>query len=142
MSRILSILSIALVTLLHGGACFAQATVAELTTQGAKKLSKEELQKLHAGGVTQKGTTRNGADYTQQNKPDGSVSGNAQSTRGSAGLYGTWKIEDSGKLCLDLKTTSGGSLQSCFFVWTLGDKYFSTLEDTAATDARPIQFIK
>ena len=142
MSKVVSALSIALAAFLYGGACFAQATVAELTTQGAKKLSTDELQKLHAGGVTQKGTTRTGADYTQQNKPDGSVSGNAQSARGSAGLYGTWKIEDSGKLCLDLKTTSGGTLQSCFFVWTLGDKYFSTVEDVAATEARPIQFIK
>ena len=92
--------------------------------------------------MTQKGILRSGATYRQQNKADGSVSGNGQSPRGSFGLFGTWKIDDAGKLCLDLKTTAGGGLESCFFVWALGNKYFSTTAEAPDTEARPIEFEK
>ena len=134
--------AVAALALVFCGVCVGQSTVGEVTQQGGKKLSKEDLQQLYAGGVTAKGTTRSGAHYVQQNKADGSVSGNGQTLRGSTGIYGGWKINDDGQECWDLKFTSGGSLAGCWFLWKLGDKYFAASVDAPDTAVSIKQYEK
>ena len=122
---------------------FAQSNVGELTQQGGKKLSKEELQQLHAGGVTYKGALTNGGTFTEQHKTDGSVSGSAQTPRGSSGLTGTWTINDEGRLCTVVTIVANGNkLDACRVIWKQGDKYFSSDGDAPATAVISRQFEK
>ena len=132
-----------LMLLAMSSATFAQSSVGELTQQGGKKLSKEELQQLHAGGVTYKGALQSGGTFSEQHKTDGSVSGNAQTARGSSGLVGTWNINDEGRLCTVVTVlASGNKLDSCRFVWKQGDKYFSSDGDAPGTTLLSRQFEK
>lgn len=131
----------ALALWLVAGSCWAQANVGELIKQGAQKLSKEDLQKLHEGGVTQSGALVNGTPYTEQHRPDGTISGRAGSS-GQFSLGGTWKIDDAGKLCLDVVPQSGPRLTSCAFIWKAGDKYFVAPNDDPNTAVRERKYTK
>ena len=122
---------------------FAQSNVGELMQQGGKKLSAEELKQLHAGGVTYKGSLASGGTFREQHKTDGSVSGNAQTLRGSSGLVGTWNINDEGRLCIIVTVlASGNKLDTCRFIWQQGDKYFSADGDAPETTLVSRQFEK
>ena len=128
---------------IFAGAAFAQANVGELSQQGGKKMSKEELQQLHEGGVRFKGVILSGAQFSQKHAPDGSVSGSAQNFRGSTGIVGKWNISDTGQLCLDLRfVASGTTSDTCRFVWKIGDKYYAAENDEPATVVQVRQFEK
>ena len=124
------------------GACLAQANVGDVVKQGGTKMTKEELQQLHAGCVTLKGTLANGTPYSQVNKADGTVGGvggnNNQFT-----LSGTWKIDDTGKYCHHIATSGGIRANSRNFVFKAGSKYFVTTSpaDTPETAVRERQFV-
>ena len=118
--------------------CFAQSNVGELQQQGGKKLSPEETKQLHAAGVTLRGQSPGGSPLVQNLKADGSVGGSIQTLRGSAGVGGTWKIDDAGKLCINLTIFGGpgGKIDTCTFIWQMADKYFSAEADDPATQVR------
>ena len=130
-----------LVAIAMSGSCLAQVTVGELSKQGATKLSKEDLQQLFAGGVTQKGVLANGTPYTQQNKADGTITGSAGPS-GQFALNGTWKLEDSGKICMDIRGSGNFTINNCGFVWKVGEKYFGGPEDTPNSVTRERQYSK
>ena len=123
------------------GFCFAQVNVGEIIKIGATKMSKEQLQQLHAGGVTMKGTLRNGTPYNQLNKADGTVSG----TGGNSGqftLSGTWKIDDAGRYCNDVTASGGLKINVCTVIWKSDNRYFASADDAETTEVRERQFIK
>lgn len=133
--------ALALALTLVAGGCWAQANVGELLNQGGQKLSKEDLQKLHEGGVTQSGALGNGTPYSEQHKPDGTLSGRAGPS-GQYSLNGNWKIDDAGKLCLDITPTAGPRLNSCSVIWKAGDKYFASLTEEPNAVVRERKYTK
>jgi hypothetical protein len=123
------------------GSCFAQANVGDVMKLSAVKMSKEELQQLHSGGVTMKGTLGNGSPYSQQNKADGTIAGTA-GNNGQFTLTGTWKIDDSGKYCHDVAASGGLKFNNCSVIWKAGDRYFASADDAPASPVRERQFVK
>lgn len=134
---------LAALALAVSGSCLAQANVGDVMKQGGAKMSKEELQQLHAGGVTMKGTLNNGTPYSQQNKADGTVGG-VGGNNNEFTLSGTWKIDDTGKYCHDIASSGGIKANSCNSVYKAGGKYFvtTTPTDTPETAVRERQFVK
>ena len=134
---------LAALALAVSGPCLAQSNVGDVMKQGGTKMTKEELQQLHAGGVNMKGTLANGTPYSQVNKADGAVGGvggnNNQFT-----LSGNWKIDDTGKYCHDIASSGGIKANSCNFVYKAGSKYFvnTTATDAPETAVRERQFVK
>jgi hypothetical protein len=123
------------------GYCFAQSNVGDIMKLGATKMSKEELQQLHAGGVTMKGALGNGTPFSQTNKPDGSISGTA-GNGGQFTLSGTWKIDDGGKYCHDVAASGGLRFNNCNVIWKADNRYFASADDAATTAVRERQFVK
>jgi hypothetical protein len=131
------------------GGSFAQSTLEELSQKGGKKMTGEELQQLHAGGVTFKGVTRNGFEFQQLNKADGTVVGQQVTTRVRLEISGAWKIDDQGKLCMALKLNGTGrasnsstNIDYCTYIWKQGDKYYAVDGDTPQSTASPREFVK
>jgi hypothetical protein len=98
------------------------------------KLSKDEvLAKLRGASVS--GLTATGGETQIDWKEDGSVSGfiiNATGRRGS--IFGTWRLDDAGKVCRDItmRFYESTQIKDCFVVYGLGDQiYFPA---TASTD--------
>ena len=128
-------------TFVVSGSCFAQANVGDVIKLGAMKMTKEELQQLHSGGVTMKGVLGNGTPYSQQNKPDGTVAGTG-GNNGQFTLTGTWKIDDSGKYCHDVAASGGLKINICSIIWKADGRYFASVDDAATTVVRERQFVK
>jgi hypothetical protein len=119
---------------LSGGIALAQNTIGELLAAGGKQLSKDEvLAKLRGSSVT--GLTATGGETQIDWKEDGSVSGfiiNATGRRGS--IFGTWRVDDAGKVCRDItmRFYESTQIKDCFVVYGLGDQlYFPA---TASSD--------
>jgi hypothetical protein len=123
------------------GSCFAQANVGDLQKINAAKLSKEDLQQLHAGGVTMRGTLGNGQPYSQQNKPDGTVGGSAGNSNQFV-LSGTWKIDDAGRYCHDIAASGGLKFNQCSIIWKADNKYYASPDDAPGSAVRERQFVK
>lgn len=126
--------------LLVSGSCLAQSNVGDLIKQGGTKMTKEELQALHAGGVTMKGALQNGSPYSQLNKPDGTVAG----TAGKFALVGTWKIDDAGRYCHDVGATGRGgqNFSNCNFIYKAGAKYYAAPTEASDAAVREREFVK
>jgi len=136
--------------LLFSGACYADMTGGEVLQQGGKKMTAEELQQLHAGGVKYNGKRLNSLDFTELHNADGTVLGAAQSTRSRMEIKGTWKISDTGQLCVALiyATTGRGASQnqtnvdSCESILKQGDKYYAVANDSPGSPASVREFVK
>jgi len=134
---------IALFAFAFSGACFAQANVEALTQQGGKKMSKEDLQKLHEGGLRYTGLTPGGLQFSQQHKPDGSLSGSITNSRGTASLEGKWTVDDEGRLCVDAVVPSlKANVKNCVHIWKQDEKYFSSVDASPGALVAPKQFAK
>lgn len=105
---------------------WAQSNVGELLDKGGKQLSKEEiLEKLKNGGKFS-GSTRSGASLNLELKVDKSLSGNASSPRGTTGVFGTWEVEDSGRVCVNYVLQALNNRdQACSYQYLLGSERFS-----------------
>ena len=123
------------------GACHAQTNVGELAAAGGVRLTKDDLQQLHAGGVTMKGVISNGSPYSQLNKADGTIGGTA-GNNGQFTLSGTWRIDDAGKYCHDVAASGGLKFNGCVVMWKAGSRYFASADDAATTAVRERQFAK
>jgi len=126
--------------LLSAGA-MAQSNVGDVMKAGGKRMTKDELVQLHAGGVTMRGTLNNGTPYSQQNKPDGSVVGSA-GNNGQFTLSGTWRIDDEGLYCHKVEARNGPSFNVCSVIWKQADKYYASAKDSADEPVRERQFSK
>ena len=83
----------------------AQNTLGELLDVGGKKLSKEGVTAA-LGGAHVTGASKLGGQLDYVYKADGTFSGNATNSQGrGSGVFGTWTVDDSGKLCADYTLT-------------------------------------
>ena len=126
---------------LVAGSCWAQSNVGDLLKMDAKKMTREEVVQLHEGGVGMRGTLANGTPYTEQHKPDGSISGAAGGS-GQYSLSGTWRIDEAGKLCTQVAASGGLSFNNCVILWKAGDKYYASPNEGANAAVRERQFFK
>jgi hypothetical protein len=89
---------------LSSGAALAQDTIGELLAAGGKQLSKDEV-RATLRGATVSGPTATGGETEIEWKENGTVSGTITITtarRGSGSVFGTWRVDDTGKVCLDI----------------------------------------
>ncbi|MEP6998077.1 MAG: hypothetical protein ABI900_10520 [Betaproteobacteria bacterium] len=113
------------------GVAFAQEKLGELLDAGGKKLSKDELVATMSGANVSY-STPTGGKASLDFKADGSVSGSISGggTRNYPGTtYGTWVVDDAGRLCQERKTRIGDYSavdKPCGFVFlSAGQYYFS-----------------
>jgi hypothetical protein len=102
----------------------AQTTVGELLAAGGQQITKirfEEGVKKHDGiDVT---LDLKSMVASLKFKADGDISGNAQSQRGSSGVFGTWKTEGDGAICWKLRVTANGAnYDGCFYAFSHNGK--------------------
>ena len=110
---------------LIAGSVFAQ-TAADISAKGGKKLSNEESQRLIPGATVAFTTT--GPSFTLSHDQAGNINGTGMGRRGSFMAGGSWKINDTGKLCQNV-TTPAGNLGGCHDVYRLGEDYFFVGDD-------------
>jgi len=114
-------------------------TYAGVKANGGVQLSGAELNDLMPGAKvasrTQQGSTR-----TWENKPNGTLNASTDG-RGFAGgrnnyasAEGTWKVNESGRWCVNIKWPAAAD-DWCRIMFKVGNKYYgvSRLEDTALT---------
>jgi hypothetical protein len=121
---------------LIGGTALAQNTVGELMAAGGKQLSKDEVLAALRGATTM-GPTAAGGESEINWKEDGTVSGtvtNAASRRGSGSVFGTWTVNDTGKVCQDITVRyyESSQFKNCFPVYGVADQIY--VPATGATD--------
>lgn len=108
------------------GTALAQSTLGELLAAGGKQLSKEEvLGTLRGASVS--GPTAAGGEVQIDWKENGSVSGYMTNATGSRGaIFGTWMVDDAGKVCRDIEIRFRPSTQvkDCFPVYRLADQIY------------------
>ena len=113
------------------GAANAQSTLGEILDQGAKKITKEEwvaMLPVTTSGVWPSGTGEAALTF----KPDGTISGNARHypSGSTSSAYGTWTVDDTGKVCIDERFSSWPNThQECSIRYRLGDQHFRIVSD-------------
>lgn len=93
-------------------------------------------------GTQMAGISANGSSFHSVYKTDGTVFGSYQHTSGqSSGTRGTWKIDDSGRVCSEIITFAWNTKNSyCRFVYRLADKYFLIESDADKASAVSPQY--
>ena len=112
--------------LLLASSVFAQSP-ADITAQGGKKLSKEEIQALLVGASVSF-LSPAGGDFTLGYDKNGSISGSIMTKGGAQMLGGTWKVDDSGRYCESVSTPRGG-FNGCYDLYSLGGATLFVSED-------------
>ena len=115
------------------GSTHAQENLGELLDKGAKKVSKDEWNALLPVNVSQIWLSKNGA-IALTYKADASHSGNAHHfpSGTSSGVYGTWKVDENGKICIDEKFSNSNWRPDgfCFFLFQLDGQPFISDSDS------------
>jgi hypothetical protein len=103
------------------------ATVANLLDQGERKLTIDEVTKLYADALVS-GTQIGRPDERFQNtyKADGSVTGGAVWPGNTTIITGAWSIDESGRVCSDLRNSTGGKIQGCNFCFTRNGTFYAS----------------
>jgi len=117
--------------MLGSTSALAQNSLGDLLDGGAKKLSKEAVQSAISGAqVSGTSTTGAATDYTY--KPDGSFSGNLGNSEGwTTGTVGTWKVDDSGRLCAEWTLVKNSKrFKGCGFLYAKADQYYYVESDS------------
>src|ERR1700736_4539975 len=96
---------------------FDERQCSEIRTSYSKLSKDEVLAKLRGASVS--GLTATGGETKIDWKEDGSVSGfiiNAARRRGS--IFGTWRVDDAGKVCRDItmRFYESTQIKDCFVV--------------------------
>jgi hypothetical protein len=112
----------------------AQGSLGELLDAGGKKLSKTEIMAV-LGGANLSGLSKTGGLFQADFKPDGTYAGTVQSAQGkSGGMFGTWIVDESGKVCTEFTTSLGAAGSSkrsnCAYFYKSGDAYYVVESDT------------
>lgn len=121
----------ALSCLVCGGSALAQGTLGEIQSKGAKRLAKDELVRL-LQGATVRGENNFGSEISVDYKADGTIIGSVLPAKGKragemAGIYGTWKVEDNGRLCVkSTKVLEDRTYTACGFYFRVGREYFTS----------------
>ena len=121
----------ALLAALYPGIAGAQSVLAELQDAGAKKVERAELMLLLAD-ASLSGTSFAGSEVQLNYRADGTFSGNAYRTLGgTTGLFGTWTVDETGKLCADITIAASNRKDTqCVFIFKVGEQYFAATSDS------------
>ena len=115
------------------GSAQAQDNLGGLLDKGTTKLSKEEWMAILPVSVSYIWLSKNG-NFELTYKGDGTHSGNAQHfpSGTSSGAYGTWKIDEGGKICIVEKFSNSYWTTSdfCYFLFKLDGQMFASDSDT------------
>lgn len=129
-------------TLALAGACSAGAqtslaTLGEVMDKGAVKVDKAMwlamLPTSNIGmGQTRRETTTTKIVYQQDGRLEGRLFGNHDPLL----IWGSWKIENDGKLCIDQHYSKDGTFKGCFYMFRNGNEIYHldaayALRDTA-----------
>jgi hypothetical protein len=125
---------------LSTGIVFAQETVGELLAAGGKQLSKDEVLAT-LRGATASGPTATGGETEVEWKENGTVSGTITTPalrRGSGSVFGTWRVDDSGRVCRDvtIRIYESAQFKDCFPVFRLADQIYFPASDASNPSAR------
>lgn len=109
----------------------AQSSLGDLLDGGAKKLSSDAV-KSTLGGAHVSGKSLTGADTEYDYKPDGYFSGNLMAADGTRfGVVGTWKVDESGKLCSEWTLTQNSKrFSGCGFLYANADQLYYVESDS------------
>jgi hypothetical protein len=117
---------------LTSATALAQNNLGELLDMGGKKLSKEELvATLSAANLS--GETREGSSYQSDYKADGTFAGSFVSPQKRNGTsYGTWAVDDTGKVCTDgtIRLYEVRQQKTCVYHFKNGDQYYISPSDS------------
>jgi hypothetical protein len=110
-----------------------QASLGELLDAGGKKLSKAEVTAT-LGGANLSGVSKTGGLFQADFRADGSYTASVQSAGGkSGGTFGTWTVDDTGKVCVEFTSSLGAAGSSkgsnCAFFYKSGDSYYVSESD-------------
>lgn len=118
------LVAVAAWSLVNAASAVAQNTLGELLDAGGKPLTKADVTAA-VSGRTISGALRAGGEFRNDYRADGSVAGAGTTSEGRPySLSGKWSVDDSGKLCADLRTARGNTTSACFFLFKNGDEYF------------------
>lgn len=108
------------------GTCHADAgkTLGDVLDAGAVKLSRQDVE-ARVIGAWFEFAGRSGIVFQFRPGQDGGVSGHVQGFKNSTPIKGTWKFDESDKLCLDFRGERYGEFQRCHF-WFGGPGSFWT----------------
>jgi hypothetical protein len=115
-----------------------KTTLGDLLDRGAKKLSPTDMKQLIAGATISGMQGGNFPDvtYTNVHSADGAVNGNAWRSRvWFSKIKGTWSIDASGQLCVELLNERQEKIAACQPYYVLGTSYFGVRGDTRAAEA-------
>lgn len=123
----------------QGIAGVSATTVGELLKNGGRKLDKDELEKL-VKGATISGIRPSSRPFKYTYKVDGALAGNQSSSGGNSyGVFGTWSVNEQGKLCQKYQTTAYGDFgnvyQFCSSYFKIGTEYYGADTDGEETKA-------
>ena len=109
----------------------AQKSLGDLLDGGAKKLSKEAVQSAISGAQIS-GTSTTGAATDYHYTADGKFSGNLRNSEGwTTGTVGTWRVDDSGRLCAEwILTKNSKRFNGCGFLYVKADQYYYVESDS------------
>ena len=121
--------------------------LSDLAAQGAKQLSKEELQTLLPGAKvmsrTAQGSTRfweNDSDGSLQASSDNRGGSNSTTSGVKGSARGSWQLNDNGTYCVLLEWKRSTE-QWCRFIFKSGDKYFAVKSTSdQSTPAHELEF--
>jgi hypothetical protein len=118
----------------------APATLADLQTQNAVKLTKADLEAL-VPGAKNENQSRQGNNRVLTHGSGGRLMGimhGAQLAAAGAPGEGKWRIEDDGRYCVDMTwsfRTSSVDEKWCAAIWKAGSDYYATIGDKPDTRA-------
>lgn len=101
-------------------------TVADLLSGGGKRLTRDEVTSL-LSGATESGPQIGFPQITFEttHKTDGTTTGWAQGPNVDVRVNGTWKVDDQGRFCRDLRNTRGQKVQGCAFYFVHEGTYYA-----------------
>lgn len=113
-------------------------TLGEMLDRGAKRLSPAEMRSLIAGATISGVQGGNFPDVTYTNvySSDGAVAGNAWKSKvWFTKIKGTWSVNDSGQLCVDLMNDRQEKVAGCQSLYVLEGRYYATRSDARDAEA-------
>ena len=118
-----------------------QLTVAQLLEAGGRRLDGPAFKAAFAGRWTA-GYNLIGAEIKSTFTEDGRYKGTSYNLIGGTpwargkvlAFYGTWKVNDAGQVCYDIKFSPGtGHRDECVYAFELKGEYFMAPDDEAST---------
>jgi hypothetical protein len=118
-------LGIACAVLLLDNSAQAQDTIGQVLAAGGKKLTKDEALAL-LRGATIAGPTAVGGEIHTDLQENGTTAGYLTNAGRRGAIFGTWSIDEAGRLCRDIEIRfyESSRFKDCLPVYRLGDEIY------------------